>query len=104
MCEAVAPAVPRGLGADQDLPEKGKAKTDCLLADAGGDTTLVVSLVKPESGSVEKALKGVCEDYLGSPQDSDEEQCTKTGPVELEGAPAELNRRSAWTVPRVSCG
>jgi len=92
MCEAVAPAVPEDWNLTKTSPAKGKAKTDCTLADAGGDTTLVVSLIKPESGSVEKALKGVCEDYMGSPQDSDDEQCTRTGPVKLKGAPAELQQ------------
>ena len=77
----------------KSAPQENKAKTDCTLADEAGRTTLVVSVVKPKSGSsVDDAFKELCDTYIGNPQERDDEQCTKTGPVELEGSPAELQR------------
>jgi len=92
MCEAVAPAVPEDWKlTKKSAPQQNKAKTDCTLADESGRTTLVVSVVKPKSGSsVDDAFKQLCDTYIGSPPEG--EECTKDGPVELEGSPAELQR------------
>jgi hypothetical protein len=91
MCEAVAPAVPEDWELTESSPGGGKAKTDCTLADETGRTTLVVTVQKPKSGtSVDEAFKQLCDTYIGSPPEGDE--CTKDGPVELEGSPAELQR------------
>ena len=100
MCEAVAPAVPEDWDLTKTAADKSKAKTECTLADKQRGTTLVVSVIKPESGSVDEALKGVCEDYMGSPQDSDDKQCTKTGPVKLEGSPSEVQRAVRLDSPK----
>jgi hypothetical protein len=90
MCEAVAPAVPEDWQLAKTAAESGKAKTNCTLASQDGGTTLVVSVVKPKSGSVDDAFKELCDTYIGSPPKG--EECTKTGPVKLEGSPAELQR------------
>ena len=58
MCEAVAPAVPEDWKLTKTSAEKGKAKTDCTLADESGRTTLVVSVVKPKSGQRRRRLEG----------------------------------------------
>jgi hypothetical protein len=92
MCEAVAPALPEDWELTKTPADKSKAKTDCTLAHSGGGTTLVVSLVKPRSGSVDDAFKELCDTYIGNPQEQDDEECTKTGPVKVEGSPAELQR------------
>jgi hypothetical protein len=92
MCEAVAPAVPEDWELTKTSADKSKAKTDCTLADPGGGTTLVVSLVKPRSGSVDDAFKELCDTYIGNPQERDDAECAKSGPVKLEGSPAELQR------------
>ena len=92
MCEAVAPAVPEDWELTKTSAASGKAKTGCTLAASDGSTTLVVSLVKPKSGSVHDAFKELCDTYIGNPQERDEGECTKTGPVKLEGSPAELQR------------
>jgi hypothetical protein len=91
MCETVAPAVPEDWELTKTSAGGGKAKTDCTLADESGRTTLVVTVQKPKSGSsVDDAFKQLCDTYIGSPPEGDE--CTKAGPVELEGSPAELQR------------
>jgi len=92
MCEAVAPAVPEDWELTKTSADSGKAKTDCTLADETGKTTLVVSVIKPKSGSVDDAFKQLCDTYVGSPPEDDGEECTKSGPVELAGSPAELQR------------
>ena len=92
MCEAVAPAVPEDWEPTKTSADSGKAKTDCTLADKEGGTTLVVSVVEPKSGSVDDAFKELCDTFIGNPQERDEEECTKTGPMKLEGSPAELQR------------
>jgi len=92
MCAAVAPAVPEDWNLTKTSADSGKAKTDCTLADSDGGTTLVVSLVKPRSGSVDDAYKELCDTYIGNPQERDDEECTKSGPMKLEGSPAELQR------------
>ena len=92
MCEAVSPAVPKDWGLTKKSAAKSKEKTDCTLADESGKTTLVVSVVKPKSGTVEAALKDLCDTYIGAPLEGDEDECTKVGPVELKGHPAELQR------------
>ena len=92
MCEAVAPAVPEDWKLTRTSAEKSKAKTDCTLADETGKTTLVVSVVKPRSGGVDAALKDLCSTYIGKPLEGDDNECTKAGPIKLEGSPAELQR------------
>ncbi len=92
MCETVAPAVPEDWGLTKTSADSGKEKTDCTLADETGKTTLVVSVIKPKSGSVDDAFKQLCDTYIGSPPEDDGEECTQNGPVELEGSPAELQR------------
>jgi hypothetical protein len=91
MCEAVAPAVPEDWKLTKTSAGGGKAKTDCTLADESGRTTLVVTVQKPKSGSkADDAFKQLCDTYIGSPPEGDD--CTKDGPVELKGSPAELQR------------
>jgi hypothetical protein len=53
---------------------------------------MVVSVLKPKSGSVDAALKDLCSTYIGVPLEGDDEECTKAGPVKLAGAPAEQQR------------
>ena len=47
---------------------------------------------KPKSGTVDAALKDLCNTFIGAPLEGDEDECTKVGPIELEGSPAELQR------------
>jgi len=92
MCEAVAPAVPKDWGLTKKSAAKSKAKTECTLADESGKTTLVVTMQEPKSGSVDAALKDLCNTFIGAPLEGDEDECTKVGPIELAGSPAELQR------------
>jgi hypothetical protein len=93
MCEAVAPAVPKDWKLTKTSAEKSKAKTDCTLADESGKTTLVVTVQKPKSGSsVDDAFKQLCNFYIANAQERDDKRCTQTGPIKLEGSPAELQR------------
>ncbi len=92
MCETVAPAVPEDWELTKTSAGSGKAKTDCTLADETGKTTLVVTVRSPSPAAVDDAFKQLCDTYIGAPPDDDGEECTKTGPVELEGSPAELQR------------
>ena len=93
MCEAVAPAVPEDWGLTKKSADKSMAKTNCTLADESGRTTLVVTVQKPKSGSsVDDTFKKLCDFYITNPQERDDEECTQTGPIKLEGSPAQMQR------------
>jgi len=93
MCETVAPAVPEDWALTKTSAPKSKAKSLCTLADESGRTTLVVTVQKPKSGSsVDDAFKKLCDFYITNPQERDDEECTQTGPIKLEGSPAQLQR------------
>jgi hypothetical protein len=48
---------------------------------------------KPKSGSsVDDAFKKLCDFYITNPQERDDEECTQTGPIKLEGSPAQMQR------------
>jgi len=93
VCEAVAPAVPKDWGLTETSAEPGEPNNHCTLADKAGHTHLVVTLRQPKSGSVNAAYDELCDKWLGgNPQEQDEERCTLTGPIKLEGSPAQLGR------------
>ncbi len=92
LCETVAPAVPEDWGLAEQASDRDEAEASCTMADEEGDTRLVLTLMTPEPGDVDAAFEEVCDTYLTNPQERDEEQCTATGPVELEGSPATLDR------------
>jgi len=94
MCEAVSPAVPEDWKlTKKSAPQENKAKTDCTLSDESGRTTLVVTVQKPKPGSsVDDAFKQLCDFYITNPQERDDEECTQTGPIKLEGSPAQMQR------------
>ena len=93
MCEAVAPAVPEDWELTKKSADKSKAKTDCTLADESGKTTLVVSVVRsPSPAASTTPSRSSATPTSAARRSSDDEQCTKTGPVKLEGAPAQLQR------------
>jgi len=93
MCEAVSPAVPEDWKlTKKSAPQENKAKTDCVLADETGRTTLIVGVQEPKSGSRLPSFKEFCDFYVPNAQEQDDKQCTQTGPIELEGEPAQLQR------------
>ena len=92
MCEAVAPAVPEDWELTKTSVDSGKPKTSCTLTDEAVDTTLVVNVLRPKSGNVDAAFKDLCDTYIGDPQERDDAQCTKTGPMKAGGSPAEVSR------------
>jgi len=92
MCEAVAPVVPKDWKLTKTSVGAGTAKTDCTLADETGRTHLIVGLKEPKSGSVDAAYKKLCDFYIVNAQEKDDERCTATGPIKLEGSPAQVQR------------
>lgn len=92
LCEVLAPAVPEDWGLTETSVDTGEPETACTLADEAGDTRLIVSVLPPESGDVDAAFAELCDTYVVNPQQRDDERCTATGPVELEGSPATVDR------------
>jgi len=94
MCEAVSPAVPEDWKlTKKSAPQENKAKTDCTLADESGyETTLIVGVQQTKSDSRLPTLKEYCDFYVPNAQEQDDKQCTATGPIKLDGAPAQLQR------------
>ena len=100
MCEAVAPAVPEDWKLTKtSAPRRARRRPTARwpTSPARPRWSSVSSSPSPAAASTTPS-RSSASTYIGSPQEGDDEECTKTGPVQAGGVTGgAAARRSAWS-------